>query len=719
MRFYTPIISVLLIALMSGLLLTPVYAEQLPIKTYTAVDGLPRDRIYNIVADPRGFLWFCTNDGLSRFDGHEFTNYSTANGLPHRIVNDLLITKAGEYWAATGSGLARFNPLATTPETKFEAYPSSGRPAADSVEAILEDQDGTIWAGTLNGLHRLDQSSGRKKLEYVSLGEKPEYRLEVYSIVEDSAGAISIATNNGLYRHLKDGTIQHFTTEQGLPDNDIRVAYKDVDGTIWLGSARGLSHLVRDAREGQSIVTEFYTKKDGLHGEIIYSILRTSNGSLWIATLRGLSEFSPEPLTDGSHFINYTREHGFSDAGIRSIAEDRDGNLWLGTESGGAMKLTRSGFISYSEKDGLETGRITEIGETNDGRLYVITGSRNTPSYFIHDFDGRRFQKTRINLPAGVPLSWGWYQFFVQDHSGEWWVPAQRGLFRFPALRSPHDFATARTLKIYTPEDGLGGSEPFRLYEDSHGDLWISIITVGVKTFLNRWERATDTLHSYTSNEVSIGTNSPTAFREDRNGNLWIGFYEGGLARLRNGHFDVFTKQDGVPVGFIRAIHLDSSGRLWIASSDGGVARVDDPAQDRPKFVIYSKKQGLSSDSITSITEDQCGRIYLGTGIGVDRLDPANGHVKRYTTADGLANSYVNVSYRDRSGALWFGTLQGLSRMVLDVDKPSQPPPILIQGISVAGTPLPVSELGVTQAGGFKFEAAQNQLEIKFSESWF
>src|SRR5215212_6616648 len=135
------IITVLLIALISGLL-PLAYAEQLPIKTYTAADGLPRDRIYNIVADPRGFLWFCTNDGLSRFDGYEFTNYSTANGLPHRIVNRLLITKAGEYWAATGSGIARFNPLATTPETKFEAYPSSGRPAADSVEAILEDHDG-------------------------------------------------------------------------------------------------------------------------------------------------------------------------------------------------------------------------------------------------------------------------------------------------------------------------------------------------------------------------------------------------------------------------------------------------------------------------------------------------------------------------------------------------------------------------------------------------
>src|SRR3569832_723673 len=72
-------------------------AEQLPIRTYTTADGLPRDRVYKIVSDPRGFLWFCTYDGLSRFDGYEFVNYSVAQGLPQRVVSDLLVTRSGEY----------------------------------------------------------------------------------------------------------------------------------------------------------------------------------------------------------------------------------------------------------------------------------------------------------------------------------------------------------------------------------------------------------------------------------------------------------------------------------------------------------------------------------------------------------------------------------------------------------------------------------------------
>jgi hypothetical protein len=104
----------------------------------------------------------------------------------------------------------------------------------------------------------------------------------------------------------------------------------------------------------------------------------------------GLSEFSPQPLSDGGHFINYTRAHGLSDVGLRTmIAEDHDGNLWIGTESGGAMKVIRRGFTSYAEADGLEHARIAAIGEDHTGGLFVVTGSLAAPSFHIHPFDGR------------------------------------------------------------------------------------------------------------------------------------------------------------------------------------------------------------------------------------------------------------------------------------------------------------------------------------------
>jgi hypothetical protein len=108
-----------------------------PDQTYTAADGLPRDRVYKVVADPRGFLWFCTNDGLSRFDGYEFTNYSTANGLPHRIINDLLITRGGDYWAANWFRYRSFQSLSNHSRTKIPgvqfAASTSLRTRRDSV----------------------------------------------------------------------------------------------------------------------------------------------------------------------------------------------------------------------------------------------------------------------------------------------------------------------------------------------------------------------------------------------------------------------------------------------------------------------------------------------------------------------------------------------------------------------------------------------------------
>ncbi len=691
-------------------------AEQLPIRTYTTAEGLARDQVYKIVTDPRGFLWFCTTDGLSRFDGYEFVNYSVAQGLPHRIAYDLLITAKGEYWVATAAGVALFHTSGATSEPKFKTYVPTQRADAQIITDLFEDRSGTIWAGTGNGLFRLHQVDGGDwQFEYVSLGEKSDESLDVTSIIEGSSGALWIGTEQGLFRRFPDGRAERFTTANGLPHPHVRAFWKDPDGTIWIATGLGLAQLVSDVRSGESILARLYTKKDGMLSENVTGLFRTSTGWLWIATTVGLSEFSPDPLPGGGHFINYTREHGLSDAGIRSIAEDLDGNLWLGSESGGAMKVISRGFTSYSEADGLEHGRIAAIGEDRSGELYVVTGSLKVPSFHIHRFDGRRFENIRVNLPADVVPTWGWNQLFVHDRDQRWWVPTTNGLLQFPPLRSFKDLARAHPLKVFRQQDGLSGNEPFRLYEDSRGDLWISIISDAATAYLNRWERATGKIYSY-PNEIALRADSaPTAFQEDRKGNVWIGFYWGGLARYRDGKFDSFTKADGVPAGLIRALYLDAKGRLWIASADGGLSRVDDPTQERPAFIRYTVKEGLSSDQITCITEDQWGRIYVGTGIGIDRLDPESGRVKRYTIADGLPNGFVNVAYRDRNNTLWVGTLQGLSKLLPTRDDgPAQPPPILIQQVRVAGTDLPLPELGVTQLGNLEFEANKNQLEIKF-----
>src|SRR5215212_52421 len=89
-----------------------VTAEQLPVRAYTTADGLASDDVRRVFQDSQGFLWFCTNEGLSRFDGYEFTNYGAAQGLPHHVVTDIVETPGGEYWIATLAGLAKYDPSA-------------------------------------------------------------------------------------------------------------------------------------------------------------------------------------------------------------------------------------------------------------------------------------------------------------------------------------------------------------------------------------------------------------------------------------------------------------------------------------------------------------------------------------------------------------------------------------------------------------------------------
>ena len=133
-----------------------VCAERLPIKVYNAADGLPCDHINRIVQDSRGFLWFCTTEGLSRFDGYRFNNYGTEQGLADRQVNDLLETRDGSYWVGTTKGLSRLNNSPRSPDasegqipsTKFTSYYPGDEAYARYITTIYEDHSGSVLCGT-------------------------------------------------------------------------------------------------------------------------------------------------------------------------------------------------------------------------------------------------------------------------------------------------------------------------------------------------------------------------------------------------------------------------------------------------------------------------------------------------------------------------------------------------------------------------------------------
>lgn len=542
------------------------------------------------------------------------------------------MTRRGEYWVATWGGLYRFNPKVSyadrppagksghaaradgrrsgaNSQQRFVVYRLSENPNANQIRVLLEDRLGDIWCGTSEGVYRLEESNGRwiPRLVNLALPAESVRRLKVNALLLDKRGDVWIATDTGLFRHRPDGGIELYNQQQGgLPWDGISALFEDQESRLWVSTPYGLCRLVAEPRPTQPAVEVVYTTKDGLLTNWIGALYQSSDGSLW-ASGGGLSVSIPPALPTGRwKFRSYSQAHDLTDTGTNALIEDRHGNLWVGTESAGAMKIVRNGFTTYTEADGLKYDRIGAISEDHEQKLIVFPGG---PTFYVHQFNGQRFNAVHPNLPPSITyMGWGGFQVHFQDHTGEWWVATGQGLCRFP--KGPiQTLARNRPKAVYTTRDGLIDNIILRLYEDSRGDIWIGCYTSppNIQHGFIRWCRATETFQRFSPSD-GIPELGPQAFQEDPWGNVWIGFYVGGLARYREGRFSLFTSADGLPAGAIRGLYVDSARRLWVAGARG-VARVDDLTAERPRFVQYTTNQGLSTNDTWTITEDRWGRI--------------------------------------------------------------------------------------------------------------
>lgn len=685
-------------------------AERLPLKTYTTADGLASNRISRIVRDSRGFLWFCTEQGLSRFDGFSFVNYTTAQGLPDDDVTDFLETRAGEYWVATFKGLCQFNPTGAPKgrnndaNQMFVVYHPGAGPRSWSIKALFEDRSGKVWCGTWQGVYRIEREAAGYRFDYVDIG-MPATRLEeqiVRNILEDRAGVLWFATDCGLYKRSPDGTASRFSIDQGLSSDRLIGLLEDREGRLWVGDRQGgLCEIVAHPESGRSIVARKLSLKEGLQCARIVSLFQSSDGRFWIGTECGLSQLLN---TDESvrNIRTYMGVEVLTDPRVWALAEDGYGNLWIGTANG-AVRVAQGGFTTYTEADGLSGREVINITESGTGELSVQTRSAN--GNHISRFDGQRFASVDPMLPHAGDS----YNIILgpQDREGEWWLATPSGAWRFPKISRIEDLAHHQPKEFYTSNKDEALST---VHEDSRGDIWI---TRG--SAIIRWERRTANFRQFSETEgLPRSGHLPSGFCEDRSGNIWFGFENGFCVRYANGRFRQFGQQDGIPEGVLRCF-VDSKGRLWIASSNSGLARIDDPNADQIRVSSYKAVQGLSSDEVSCVTEDGLGRIYVGTRSGLDRLDPETGRIEHFTTADGLANDYVKVSFRDRSGMLWFGTDTGLSRLVPEFGhRQRTAPPIFITGLRIPGIDFHVSEIGETVVTGPEVSPSQNSIQIDF-----
>jgi PAS domain S-box-containing protein len=737
-RFSGPAVKFSHLSLLICLLLVQVRAQQLPVKTYTMTDGLAHDRLLRIYRDSHGLLWFCTADGLSKFDGYRFTTYRVEQGLPFPRVNDIRETRGGDYWVATnGGGVGRFNPalgvaMDQNNGSLFANYAVGDEPATERVNVLYEDRAGNLWAGTDGGLFRLEQSDKNRQFQRVALEipSQPDRLVQVWAFVEDQEGSLWIGTKFGLVRRSAGGQMTSYQISPSGARDMVTALLIDRQQRFWLGHEKGLFvfqlpaisaslaglrvpwRVLRHRTTNGFSVADAATTGQAYHftgiggaGSNDVRVLHQSSDGLIYAGISGggLTEFN------GWRFKSYTTAQGLSDNRPIALTEDASGNLWIGSQTGGAMKVTKNGFSTYTESDGLGSSEVSAVFEDQAGDLFVY-GSK----WLVHRFREGRFTIIKPPLPSRlVDESWRAYRGLLKDRTGEWWVATGEGLYRFPRVASFEQLASVAPKAVYTTRNGLPEDNVSRVYEDREGNIWIATFSPD-REVLTRWERASGEFHRYGESDGLAPLKAAVAFGEDASGNLWIGFRGGGLARFREGSFKLFTVKDGIPEGSIRGFLLDRTRRLWLASDTGGLGRIDDPAADRPQVVWHTNAQGLASNTVTSLAQDDQGYIYCATSRGVDRLDPATGRIKHYTSSDGLAGTDTTVAFRDRHGRLWFGSPQGLSSIVPPPDQQVQPPLISINGLRISGAIHPVSNLGQTTVSDLDLRTDQNEIQIDY-----
>lgn len=596
-------------------------SEQLPLRAYSASDGLAHDQINRIRQDSRGFLWLCTGDGLSRFDGYRFTNYGTHEGLSLARINDLLETRAGVYWIATnGGGVDRFNPEHGGPNDNrlFTSYKFGSDQPSNRVNVLFEDHSGAVWAGTDAGLFRLTNNGGSERFELVPLNQsKPDGLLEIQNMVEDADGSLWLASGQGVIRRFADGRTVHYSIQPSAADDFVWSILLDSTGRIWIGSRTGLVVLnpeksavvERSLARPRNVVSNkqvvlpaapgdwtWLSTATGLADNNVHSLFQSRDGNVWIGTRGGgLMQF------DGATISASSLSRGIKST-INSIREDNDGNIWAGSQAEGLIKITRHGLTSFVDTDGLGNTDILSIFQTNEGELCVVSAK-----WFINSYQAGRFVAVQPRLPTEVIEADSGGRI-IQDHLGEWWVATNRGLYQFPKVGRIEELARVSPKAVYTTKEGLADDNISRLFEDSGGNIWISSYTPPVS--LARWERSTNSFRRFSDRDGLPAFNWPNAFASDSSGQLWLGMHNGGLVRYRDGKFQTFTVADGVPDGIIQCLYSDQSGRLWVATSVGGAARIDNPAAEKPNFVNYTTANVLSSNNVRAFTEDQWGRVY-------------------------------------------------------------------------------------------------------------
>lgn len=619
-------------------------------------------------------------------------SWGQVDGLPQDTIRAIAQTADGYLWLGTDEGLARFDGYEFTVFTK-----SNGSLPANSITALAADPDGSLWIGTPRGLTRFHARSFHTFTKRDGLPDDA-----VTGLYSDHAGTLWIVANNVSLSRFQNGRFTNYSPGPNLLS--VRAIREDPHHDL---VAAGFGGVVRVSGDKYTTLIDSAT----VGGDAVTSLLVDRRDNLWVAGNLGLLLRTP-----AGHIRKFDTRDGLPDLFVRAVLEDRDGNIWIGT-NGGLARFQGDRFVASAE-GGRDSDLVRCLLEDREGDLWV--GANNGLAR-LRDDAFSVYGKTE-GMPSDEPNT------VFQDHAGRIWVGFHEGgLMLFSPDRrrftpgdgmpetevlsireSPnHDLLLSTRVGLVRmhdsrfttliPPDPLSRRIVFDALEDSAGRLWLATLA-GLFEVQGRQVRAV--LPGGAAASTGVATLCQT-----RDGALWAGTVNKGLWRIQDQDVRSYTMATGLPTDNIRELYQDAGGTLWIGTLGGGLG-----ALREGRFQWFTQQDGLLSDNIVNIIDDG-ESLWLSTTRGICRIakrqlaDFAAGQRKsldpiNYGVGDGLRSAQCYPGYptsgggeRTADGQLWFTTSRGLAVYNPHAPAPaSVPPPIHLLDIAADANLLDLSK---------------------------
>jgi len=581
-------------------------------------DGDPNvNRVRKVITDRGGGLWFGTWGGVVHYARGAWTLFTSGDGLGSNSINDLLEDQSGVVWAATGKGLSRFNGDGSW--TNF----AGGLPLTigTNLAQILESRSGDLWVRTGLGVSHFDGRNHHPT-------QLPGFTV---TMAEDGNGRLWVgqqrvgATPGGVWR-LDFGWAQ-FRSLDGHTINDVYSIVTDKSGGVWLGTDIGA------AREEDGIWTVFSTE-DGLPGNIVYKVFCDSRNQVWAITNPGTAWY------DGRQWREAAAKIGSGSVVNQFVGEDRRGNLWFPGVS--FYSFDGSSWDSYGDEEGLgELATISHpVAEDSLGDIWLATYTGAAR------YDGREWTKTLV--PPGNPD--GYVYSVAPDSNGKIWFVGGGGV-------STYDGTSWWNVPPGAPPDSFPGSASFRILINGPDDVWFPYpanVHYDGHAFSESWS---DPLTKPLFDD--FGVVELRDMIRDPSGDYWfLGLRESGLVvhRYDGSSYQEFTVEDGVPENCF-SLEVDPQGGLLFSGNP--MARLDGGV-----WTTFPGTQGLGTYGTLATIPSRSGEIWVGGELGTSRF--AGGRWVPLTTNEGAPLGIRYPAFEDSRGGMWFVGEYVVARLIPD-----------------------------------------------------